>query len=146
MRFGEWAFKFAEKYLEYIDQLADLGESIAQQTFNLVDPSTGNGGVEVTTEQTDNGQGFRIIATGDDAPFIEFGTGVETMTIRPTVQADYPIEQGSWSQEHDGMFAEKGYWYYRGTRYTGTAALAPMQYACNEMEHMSTEIARRVFR
>ena len=146
MKFGDWAAKFSAKYSDYLAQLADLGENIAQYTFDLVDTSTGNGGVEVTTEQNDGGTGFRIIATGDDAPFIEFGTGVETMTIRPTVQADYPIEQGSWSEANDGMFAEKGYWYYRGTRYTGTAALAPMQYACNEMEHMFTEIARRVFR
>jgi len=151
MRFAEWREKFPIKYQSYLEQLAQLGENVAQTTFNLADPEDGNDGVEVTTEMED--AGFRIIASGHDAAFIEFGTGVETTVIRPTVQADFDISDGSWSREalasgeQGGEYAKFGdYWHWNGKHYTGTAPLMPMQYACQEMEHMSNDIARRVFR
>ena len=144
MRFRDWQSKFAGKYQAYLEQLSQLGENVAQFTFNLADPMEQSGEVTVSTEM--EGTGFRIIASGPSAPFIEFGSGVETAVIRPTVQADYDISDGSYSRENEGMYSKKDYWYYRGVRYTGTAPLMPMQYACQEMEHMSNEIARRVFR
>jgi hypothetical protein len=144
MRFRDWQSKFAGKYRSYLEQLSQIGESVAQYTFNLADRNEQSGEVTVSTEMED--AGFRIIASGPSAPFIEFGAGVETAVIRPTVQAEYDISPGSWSREHEGMFSKKNYWYYRGVRYTGLTPLMPMQYACQEMEHMSNDIARRVFR
>jgi len=143
--FGEWIVKFGNQYNQYIDELGEMGEDTAQMLFAEAPPEYGN--TDVTVEREQNGTGnFIIRATGHDALFLEFGTGVETVVTRQTVQSDVPIEPGSWSKENDGMFAKRGYWYYNKLRYAGTPPLGAMQEACSAMEQWSTTIAGRVFR
>lgn len=144
MKLSEWQKQFTAKWEEYLTKLCETGESTASTLFNSATGADGNGGVTVSSER--NETGFRIIASGEDAAFIEFGTGVYVNVQRPTIQASFDISSGSWSAEHKGPFSQKGHWYYDGTDYIGTTPLAPMQLACNEMEQRSSEIARSVFR
>lgn len=145
MKFSEWIALFGTRYNQYLDELGELGEGTAREIFSTAPGDDGNTDVTVTREPVEAGS-FRIVASGEDAMFMEFGTGVETLVTRPTVQSDVLIEPGSWSAEHDGMFAERGYWYYNKVKYTGTPPLGGMQEACNAMEQWSDTIARRVFR
>ena len=150
MKLSEWRRQFANRYQEYLDELARLGVETAQQMFDMSDPELGNDGVAVTSEM-ENDTGFRIVASGDDAAFIEFGTGVG-VTVNPTfnVQSDYPIEDGSWSRENDGPYSKNGYWFFKspsGNKLMlyGTPAMGGMQEACIQMQNQSSDIARRVF-
>ena len=144
MMFKDWAAQFAMKYIDYLEHLTDVGVEYAQTMFDLADPVEQRGIVTVSKEI--DGFDAVITASGDSAPFIEFGTGVQTMVMRPTVQASYDISDGSYSREREGQYSKKGFWYYKGIKFTGTAPLMPMQSACDEMEQTSNNIARRVFR
>lgn len=144
MKFGEWVSGFSDKYKQYIEELSQTGVDTAQQAFNMATPQYGNGGVVVSRE-FDGTTDFTIRASGEDAAFIEFGTGVGTVVTRPTVSAEFPIEPGSWSEEHKGPFSQNGYWMYNGIRLEGTPAIGGMQDACNVMQQESPNIARRVF-
>lgn len=146
MRFGNWVAQFGTKYQQYLDELGEMGENTAREMFATAPGDDGNTDVTVTRESAENGA-FNIVASGSDAAFLEFGTGVDTMTMRPTVQAEFPIEMGSWSSEHEGPFFKSGfeYWYYNKVKYAGTPPTGAMQEACNTMEMWSNTIARRVF-
>ena len=151
MKFSEWRAGFSAKYTQYMSDLTRLGEETAQELFGAVDPSYGNGGVAVSREVTGNGS-CTIRASGEDAAFIEFGTGVG-VSYNPAfnIRSDFPIEDGSWSREHNGPYAKRGYWFYKTAdgeklMLKGTPAMGGMQEACIRMQNESPEIARRVFR
>lgn len=147
MKFGEWVVQFGHKYQQYLDELGEMGEETASSIFGSAPGDDGNTDVTVHREydSTDDAWSFRIVASGHDATFMEFGTGVETVVTRPTVQSDFDIAPGSWSAEHDGQFSRTGFWYYKNQKYAGTPPVGAMQEACNTMEQWSSTIARRVF-
>jgi len=148
VKLGEWIVQFGHKYNQYLDELGEMGESTASMLFAEAPPEYGNTDVTVRREYdgTDNASGFRIVASGHDAAFMEFGTGVMTTVTRPTVQAEFDISDGSWSREVNGEYARFGdYWHWNGERWTGTPPVGAMQEACNAMEQWSSTIARRVF-
>ena len=144
MKFSTWLSMFSGKYDDYLNELGEMGESAASMIFGTAPGDDGNTDVSVVREY-DGAGNFRIVASGHDAAFLEFGTGVETIVTRPTVQADFTIAPGSWSEENDGPFSKNGYWYYNGQLYAGTPPLGAMQEACNAMEQWSATIAGRVF-
>ena len=144
MKFGEWLVGFQRKYNQYLDQLGAFGEATAADGYATATGMDGNSDVTVTREPVENG-GFRIIASGEDVTFLEFGTGVYTEVKRPSVQANFDISAGSWSAEHDGPFSRTGRWFYKRTEYIGTTPIAAMQDACTTMEQMSSTVARSVF-
>ena len=146
MKLGEWIVRFGQQYREYMRELTDAGVQMASDTFNSVDPVYENVDVAVTA-QTEDGIDYRIIASGHDAAFIEFGAGVNAGVRRPTVQADFDISPGSWSSSEGGQgeFAKYGSWHHGGHKYFGAPAMGGMQEACNTMQQQSPNIARRVF-
>ncbi len=152
MKLAEWARGFVEKYRTYVDDLADVGVKTAQEAFDNVNPEYGNGGVHVyAAVSIEDETSMEIIASGEDAAFIEFGTGVG-VTYNPTfaIQSEFPIEDGSWSRATGGMYAQKGYWFYKtpdGEKLMlrGTPAMGGMQEACIHMQQQAPDIARRVF-
>ena len=146
MKLSEWRNQFSIKYAQYVLDLCEMGEETARTLFAEAPPEYGNTDVDVHSE-FDGTTGFRIIASGEDAMFLEFGTGVSTVVTRPTVQSDVPIEVGSYSKANNGEFARTGYkyWHYGGVKISGTPPMGAMQQACTDMEMWSETIARRVF-
>lgn len=147
MKMGEWVSLFTRRFDQYLDELGETGELTARELF-ATDPSgTGNDDVTVTREYdgTENNRGFRIVASGHDVAFLEFGTGIMTYVERQTVQAEFEISPGSWSEEENGPFSRDGHWFYNGVYMAGTPPTGAMQEACNAMELRSSTIARRVF-
>lgn len=154
MKLGTWLVLFQHKFQQYLDELGEMGESTASTMFASAPGDDGNTDVTVTREydSMDNARGFRIVASGHDAAFLEFGTGVMTTVTRPTVQADFDISDGSWSREvlasnePGGEYARFGdYWHWNGQHWTGTPPIGAMQEACNAMEQWSSTIAGRIF-
>lgn len=146
MKFSEWRRGFAEKYRQYIDELSTLGVETAQSVYSSATGSPGNSDVTVDRE-FDGGVNFKIIASGHDAAFLEFGTGVAT-SVSPNfnVQAAFPIEAWSWSDAAGHHARDNGGWYYNGEFLEGTPPYPGMQEACITMQFQSPDIARRVFR
>ena len=153
MKLSEWISQFSEKYAQYLDELGEMGESTASTIFGTAPGDDGNTDVSVS-RAADEENGFRIVASGHDAMFMEFGTGVMTTVVRDTVQSDIPIENGSWSAEALASGEQGGgeyarfdfdYWHWNGVHWTGTAPLGGMQEACSAMEQWSPTIAKRVF-
>lgn len=145
MKLSEWRTQFSNKYKQYIEELAEMGRDTAQTIFDTYPSEYGNDGVSVNVEY-DGTTNFVVRASGDDAAFIEFGTGVETIATRPTVQASFSITPGSWSKENEGPFSKTGYWRYGGVKIAGTPPAGAMQDACSEMQNWSSTIAGRIFR
>lgn len=145
MTLDEWSEQFAQKYARYLDELRETGEETARTLYLNAD-SIGNVEVRVTSEPNEE-NGFTIVASGSDVNFLEFGAGVLTDVIRPTVQASFDISPGSWSSSEDGTgeFAKHNSWHYKGVKFFGLAPAAGMQEACNAMQQQSSSIARRVF-
>lgn len=145
MKLSEWRSQFVGKYNQYINRLSQVGVDAAQGTFDLAPPEFGNGGVTVDREI--DGVDFRIIASGHDAAFLEFGTGVGVLSypVSEVSGPEFPIEDGSWSREVNGPYSKNGYWYYNGQRLQGTPALGGMQEAKTRMQQESPTIAGSVF-
>ncbi len=136
------------------EERGERGERKARTRGAAAPGEDGKGDGTVTREydSMDDARGFRIVASGHDAAFLEFGTGVMTTVTRPTVQADFDISDGSWSREvlasnePGGEYARFGdYWHWNGQHWTGTPPIGAMQEACNAMEQWSPTIAGRVF-
>lgn len=144
MTLGEYAVQFANKYNQYLEQLAEAGRDEAERGFAESDYEGENSSVDITTEKED--MGFRIIASGEAVSFMEFGTGVYTgLRGNANVVADYGIYPGSWSENHKKMFSTHGYWIHDGKRYIGTVPAGGMQNACLAMQYRSSGIAKGVF-
>ena len=133
------------KCMELAQRLAEIGMETAQVAYAGA-VAEGNDAVDVSIEPTDTG--YRIIASGHDVYFVEFGTGVssgngyDTSEITPPVD----IQPGSWSEAHDGPFHRNGYWWYGKKRYVGTRPYMGMYYASKAVKENIERVAKEVFK
>lgn len=126
------------KLNEVCKRLAEIGRDRAQMIFDSA--GEGNGNVTVTVEPI--GNGWKIVASGHDVYFIEFGTGDE---VDPHYDVSVPVFSGSWSMKHAQRWAQYGFWYYRKVRYEGTPAYMPMYYAEKAIRENEKRIVQEVF-
>lgn len=133
-----------KKIDELISRLADIGVETAQRIASN-GSSSGNTDVEIHKEATENGS-FRIVMSGEDVYFIEFGAGIGVDESDPFVaQANVDVYDGSYSIEHNGPYIKYGSWFYNNVQMNGIAALKPMYYSQKEMENQLIQVAREVF-
>lgn len=131
--------KIREKLDKVCKQLADIGAEEARRRFARADH--GNGDVTVTVEKMRNG--YKIVASGADVYFIEFGTGFFAMPHGDEISV--PVYPGSYSEEHAQAFSEHGYWYYAGEKLQGTEAEMPMYFAGEAIRNNEKRILREVY-
>lgn len=127
------------KLNEVCKRLAEIGRDTAQAIFNRA--GEGNGNVTVTVEQINNG--WKIVASGADVYFIEFGTGDDV--DRHYDVTSVPVFSGSWSMVHAQRYITNGFWYYRKQRYEGTPAYMPMYYAERAIRENERRVVQEVF-
>ena len=79
-------------------------------------------GVEAATDavieepvQIDNG--YKIVMSGEDVYFVEFGTG--EFTYRHGNEVSVPVYPGSYSEQHAQQFSKYHFWWYGGEQYEG---------------------------
>ena len=136
--------EISPKLDEVCRRLAELGAQEARMRFARADH--GNGGVTVTVEKIDNG--YKIVASGHDVYFIEFGTGVNAGVgygDSGVPATSVPVYPGSWSEQHAQEFSRYGYWWWQGEKLQGTEAEMPMYYAGKAIRENEVRIAREVF-
>ena len=139
----KYSKEIAPKLDEVCRRLAEIGAIEARARFARGDH--GNGGVNVTVEKISNG--YKIVASGHDVYFIEFGTGVNAGVaygdgMPPT---SVPVYPGSWSEQHAKQFSDYGFWYYNGERLEGTEAEMPMYYAGKAIRNNEKKVFKEVF-
>lgn len=123
---------------EVCRRLAEIGAQEA--TVRVLRNREGNDDVSFSVEKIDNG--YKLVMSGEDVYFIEFGTGDQ---VSAHYDVSVPVAYGSWSVEHSQMLWNKGFWYYDKVRYTGTPAYMPMYYAERKMREEAPRIVKEVF-
>ena len=142
------AVKELEKYQKEIKpkmdevckRLAEIGRDEAISVVNGIRLSDGNSVERIEAVQIDNG--WKIVMSGEDVYFIEFGTGDG---VTPHYDTNVPVAWGTWSAEHDQILWKQGFWYFNKVRYTGTPAYMPMYYAEKRMREEMPRIVKEVF-
>lgn len=128
------------KLNEVCKRLAEIGVQEATAVISGIRLAEGNTVERIEAVQIDNG--WKIVMSGEDVYFIEFGTGDQVSTHYDT---SVPVAWGTWSAEHEQILWNKGFWYYNKVRYTGTPAYMPMYYAEKKMREEMPRIVREVF-
>ena len=125
------------KMLEVCKRLAEIGAQEANAHLKL---ANGNDDARISTEPMDGG--YKLVMSGADVYFIEFGTG---SYVEPHYQTSVPVFAGSWSMEHSQKYAKQGWWWYGGEPLVGTEAYMPMYYAEKKMREEMPRIVKEVF-
>jgi hypothetical protein len=133
----EYEKNIKPKMDEVCKRLAEIGAQEANAHLTL---ANGNNDATITVEKMDGG--YKLVMSGSDVYFIEFGTGSDT---EPHYQTSVPVFAGSWSMEHSQRYAKSGWWWYNGEIYVGTPAYMPMYYAEKKMREEMPRIVREVF-
>ena len=132
-----YAKQIQPKMLEVCKRLAEIGAQEANAHLVLAD---GNTDAAITVEAMEGG--YKLVMSGSDVYFIEFGTGSD---VNAHYQVSVPVFAGSWSMEHKQMYAKHGWWWYGGEVLTGTPAYMPMYYAGKKMREEMPRIVKEVF-
>lgn len=122
---------------EVCKRLAGIGAQEANAHLVL---DNGNADASITVEKMDGG--YKLVMSGSDVYFIEFGTGSD---VNAHYQTSVPVFAGSWSMEHSQQYAKHGFWWYGGEIYVGTPAYMPMYYAEKKMREEIPHIVKEVF-
>ena len=152
------ALKELEKYRKEIKpkldmvckRLAQIGADAANEHYAeaQADSSwTGNGDVRAIVLPLEDGNGYKIVASGHDVYFIEFGTGDMAGAFYEGDMSDVsvPVGPGTWSISHAQKYSEQGYWWYKGNKLYETPAYMPMFYAVKAMRERYKEVIEGVF-
>lgn len=133
----EYKRKIKPKLDEVCKRLAEIG---AQEANAHLTRANGNDDAKITVEKMDGG--YKLVMSGSDVYFIEFGTGSD---VEPHYQTSVPVFAGSWSMQHKQMYAKNGWWWYGGEILVGTTAYMPMYYAGKKMREEAPRVAKEVF-
>lgn len=125
------------KLVEVCKRLAEIGREEANAHLAL---ANGNDDARIDIEPMDGG--YKLVMSGSDVYFIEFGTGSD---VDAHYETSVPVFAGSWSMEHSQQYARHGWWWYGGEIYTGTPAYMPMYYAGKKMREEIPRIVKEVF-
>ena len=127
------------KLQEVCRKLAEIGMQEAQ--LYLSQAGYGNTDASLSTEPMKNG--YKIVMSGSDVYFIEFGTGDDANNHYPN--ASVPVYPGSWSESHKQQYSTYGVWWYNGEMLDGTPAYMPMLHAEMAIRRNMKRVTKEVF-
>lgn len=125
---------------EICRRLAEVGIQEANAQLVLASGNT-DAFVEGTPVKTANG--YKIVMSGTDVYFVEFGTGDSVNAHGYTVSV--PVYGGSYSETHKQNIQKYGFWWYGGEQLTGTPAYMPMYNAGKAIRDAFPKIVEEVF-
>ena len=126
------------KLEEVCKRLAEIG---AQEANTRIIIANGNTDAKITTEQMSNG--YKLLMSGADVYFIEFGTGDAANANGYSVSV--PVYPGSYSEQNAERYSTYGFWWYGGEKLTETPAYMPLYYAGKKMRDEMPRIIKEVF-
>lgn len=134
---------YKEKVLPKLDEvckrLAEIGAEAAREHLQLE-----NGNTDAKIEDpVPIKNGYKIVMSGEDAYFIEFGTG--EFTYAHGEEVSVPVYPGSYSEEHAQQFSKYRFWWYGGEQFEGTPAFRPLLYAGMAIREAMPKVVKEVF-
>lgn len=123
-------------------RLADIGAEEAR-LHAMMAKGYGNDDVQVSVERMENG--YKVVMSGSDIYFVEFGTGIFAGDYPRDVNVSVGIMPGDWSETHAQKYSKYGYWFYDNVFYRGTPAEMPMYWAGRRMREEMPKIVKEVF-
>ena len=136
----EYKKNIKPKLDEVCRRLAEIGRDEAISVVDQIRAAEGNVVERIEAVPIENG--WKIVMSGEDVYFIEFGTGDG---VEPHFDTTVPVAWGTWSAENDQILWNQGFWYYDKVRYTGTTAYMPMYYAEKAMRENLSRVVKEVF-
>ena len=104
------AIKTIEKYADMQDKLMELAYRLCEIGSAVCD-SVYHTSVSVYVERTDTGA--RVVCSGEDVLFIEFGTGDAAGSLASLYDAvPSVVGRGTWSATHAQQYTRWGFWYW----------------------------------
>lgn len=128
------------KMQEVCRRLAEIAVQEAR-LYTAMAGEYGNGDVQVDAIPMNDG--YKIVMSGKDVYFIEFGTGDAVNSHYPNVSV--PVYSGSWSESHAKQYSEYGVWWYNGEMLDGTPAYMPMLHAEMAIRRNVKSVTKEVF-
>lgn len=126
------------KLMEVCKRLAEIGAAEAQAHLTLAQGNTD----AVIEPPVPMDNGYKIVMSGSDVYFVEFGTGDQVSAHFDTT---VPVAWGTWSAENEQELWNYGFWWYGGERLTGTPAYMPMYYAGRKIREEIPRVVKEVF-
>lgn len=127
--------------VEACRELCEKAEQVVIRRYSLF-PESGNDEFETIVEDIPNG--CRLVVTGEDIGFLEFGTGIYASADEFADTVDYEVAPGSWSDLHSQQFREgHWYWYFRGEATEGMPPTRGMHQAYEEIANSIDEVVKR---
>lgn len=141
----EYQKQIKPKLDEVCRRLAEIGAQEASAiAFAASVQGLGNDDVKIAAPvKIENG--YKIVMSGADIYFIEFGTGIFAGEYPAEADVTVGIMPGDWSDTHARKFSDYGYWYYNNQRLEGTPAYMPMFYAGKKMREEMPRVVKEVF-
>ena len=127
------------KLEEVCRRLAQIGVEAARAHLVLADGNTD----AVIEEPVQIDNGYKIVMSGEDVYFVEFGTG--NFAYRHGNEVSVPVYPGSYSEQHAQQFSKYHFWWYGGQQYEGTPAYRPLLYAGQAIRQAMPRIVKEVF-
>ena len=122
---------------EICRKLAEIGAQAARAAMG-----GGYGNTDATVlDPVKISNGYKIVMSGADVYFVEFGTGDQVDAHYPT---SVPVAWGTYSAENKQKLWRYGFWYYNKERLTGTPAQKPMYEAEKAIRANARRVAREV--
>lgn len=131
------------KLNEVCRRLAETGAQEARLYAQLA-AGYGNDDVSVTTEPMENG--WKVVMSGSDIYFVEFGTGMYAGEYPGEANVSVGIMPGDYSDTHAQQYSKYGYWFYDNIFYRGTPAEMPMYHAGQRIREQMPKIVKEVFK
>lgn len=131
--------KVLPKLEEVCRRLAEIGAETARQHLVTQDGNTD----AVIEDPIKIDGGYKIVMSGEDVYFIEFGTGEFTYPHGDEVSV--PVYPGSYSEEHAQQFSKYRFWWYGGQQYEGTPAYRPLLHAGIAIRQAMPRVVKEVF-
>ena len=134
--------KIDKRLDEVCKRLAELGAQEAS-LWTQFGRAYGNDDVHVEVVKMDNG--YKVVMSGADIYFVEFGTGMYAGEYPNDVNVTVGIMPGDYSESHSQQYSKYGYWFYDNVFYRGTPADMPMYHAGQRMREEMPRVAKEVF-
>lgn len=140
----EHAIQTVNKYKDLDRKVKEIAERLCQIGEPIIRQVHGHHADDIHTEPT--GNGYKIVASGEDILFIEFGAGDAAGSENANYDAvPREAQPGTWSMNHAQMYSRYGFWVFGGHIYREVQPTPAFYYAYEYMVQNIPRIAREVF-
>lgn len=145
------ALKELQKYERQIRPKLDevcrrLAETGAQEARLWAQMARAYGNDDVKVDAVPMENGWKIVMSGQDIYFVEFGTGMYAGEYPGEANVSVGIMPGDYSDTHAQQYSKYGYWFYDNIFYRGTPAEMPMYHAGQRIREQMPKIVKEVFK